>query len=236
MIVFDIETGPLPLDSIRHLMPEFVDYVGEFDPASVKCGNLKDAAKIKEKVDAARAAHQGLQASQPFRKAAHESQFLERAALSPGTGCVRAIGFLEEGKSHLHCDDERTEIDLLIRFWSVFQHTAGPMVGHNIFGFDLPFLVRRSYLLDVDVPTSVRKGRYWSPVFIDTMDVWSCGAARDYIKLDDLAKVCGLDGKLEGVNGANFSGLLETDPEKAKEYLKRDLEVTWNVAVKLQIC
>ena len=38
-IVFDVETGPLAESELVAMMPEF-------DPAEVKCGNLKDPAKI----------------------------------------------------------------------------------------------------------------------------------------------------------------------------------------------
>ena len=64
MIVFDIETGPLPEDQLRPLCPEFFPppAPGEFDPDAVKCGNIggpmseKGRAKIKD----AQAAHKTL--------------------------------------------------------------------------------------------------------------------------------------------------------------------------------
>jgi hypothetical protein len=56
MIVFDIETGPLPSDEIRANSAPFVPAPppGDFDPSAVKLGNLKDEAKIAAKINDAR--------------------------------------------------------------------------------------------------------------------------------------------------------------------------------------
>ncbi|MCG8433675.1 MAG: hypothetical protein MJA83_06565, partial [Gammaproteobacteria bacterium] len=56
-LVFDIETGPLPFEKIEQFMPTFERKLGAFDPASVKCGNLKDENKIKTKITDARNKH-----------------------------------------------------------------------------------------------------------------------------------------------------------------------------------
>ena len=46
-VIFDIETGPLPIERIKEILPPFDpeslgNPPGEFDPKSVKTGNLKD--------------------------------------------------------------------------------------------------------------------------------------------------------------------------------------------------
>lgn len=191
MIIFDVETGSLPWGQLQSLIPPFdevaaVPDAGAFDPAAVAVGNLKDPAKIDAKIATARDVHAALAASVSIRReaahAAHVAKFVERAALSPLTGCVKAIGLLQ-------CDDNTAaelwytgegydESRIIGQFWATVA--AAPdhaFVGHNIFGFDLPFLVRRSWLLGVDVPAGVRDGRYWSRQFVDTMDVWGCGGA-----------------------------------------------------------
>ena len=206
MIIFDIETGPLPLDSIRHLLPPFDGEVGEFDPAAVKCGNLKDPAKIAEKIELAAAAHSAALASVDQRRAEHEAEWHERCALSPLTGGVVAIGVkrcADDANTFVAwADQERDERQLIELAWQEFAAaTNAPFVGHNILGFDLPFLIRRSWLLEIDVPSHVRNGRYWSPIFVDLMDVWQLGSRGDYVSLDTLAKACGLAGKPDGVNG-----------------------------------
>ena len=72
-IVFDVETGPLAESELSALLPPF-------DPAEVRTGNLKDPAKIAEKIAEA--------------EANHRREFFDRAALDPLTGRVVAIGML----------------------------------------------------------------------------------------------------------------------------------------------
>ena len=72
-LIFDIETGPLPENELLAMMPAF-------DPADVKSGNLKDPAKIAEKIAEA--------------EANHRRDFIGRAALDPLTGRVVAIGVM----------------------------------------------------------------------------------------------------------------------------------------------
>lgn len=242
MIVFDIETGPLPLGDIRHLMPDFSELSREFSPEQVKVGNLKDPVKIQEKIAAARAEHEAWQAGAEARRQAAEEDWYAAAALSPMTGQVLALGSTDDGdnvfvwccKNAPDIDGLGTEAGIITAFWESFQSSVEPYVGHNIFGFDLPFLMRRSFLLGVDVPQHVRKGRYWHANFVDTMEVWGCGS-RDMIGLDLLAKACGLPGKMEGVNGADFARLLIDEPDTAIAYLVQDVLTTWRVAVRLQI-
>jgi hypothetical protein len=272
MIVFDLETGPLPWGKLQPLVPSFdeqaaVPDVGPFDPGSVALGNIKDEAKKADKIAKAQANHAELAASVSRRRAAarnkHVAEFVDKAALSARTGMVKAIGyfdddggepmvwFLDNAFRESDDGDERyyqfaqfgavaykSEEVLIRSFWEIF--TSGPsvhFVGHNIFGFDLPFLVRRSWLLGIDIPKGVRQGRYWSNQFVDTMDVWACGD-RSYTKLHDLDVVCGGDGKPDDCTGANFARLLDSggaDREKAFAYLVNDLRMTQRVARTLQL-
>lgn len=249
MIVFDIETGPLPADQLAAVMPAFdevaaVPDVGPFDPASVAVGNLKDPAKIQAKIDEARARHElaakTVDARRAEARARHAREFAEKAALSAISGRVKAIGVLgDDGDASLflgeECDDERC---VIASFWHVVaEHPGESFVGHNIFGFDLPFLVRRSWLLGLGVPAAIRDGRYWSRQFIDLMDRWSCGT-RDFIPLDTISRALGGPGKPEGCTGADFARLFDAggqEREAALAYLCNDLAMTRRVAEAMQI-
>lgn len=247
MLIFDIETAPLPEEQLRELLPPLDEsaieglVTGDFDPASVKCGNLKDQAKINEKIEAARVAHEAAKDNAASilktAKEKHWQDFLERAALSAITGRVLAVGYLatESGKfavDHGNGDEKK----LLSSFWSKYakcRQDSRKMVGHNVAGFDVPFLLRRSWILEVDVPETVLdRNRYLDPIFVDTMALWGCGS-REAVKLDVLGQVLGVGRKLEGVDGAMFHKLwfgTEDDRAKAVEYLVQDLRLTAAVA------
>jgi hypothetical protein len=235
--IFDIETGPRPWAEIEQFFDPPV-HPGDFDPSTVKLGNLKDQAKIAAKVQAARESHLAAVEKYDSGVTAAKESFIAEAALSPVTGCVLAIGYC--GKAGDIIDgDVKDERDLLSQFWDEYRwsaETKQPMVGFNIFGFDLPFLIRRSWLLDVDVPADViRDNRFWSKVFIDLMVVWGLGAYGDRIKLDRVAAYFGCTRK--SGSGADFHKLWR-DPatrSQAIEYLKTDLQVTVEVATKMGV-
>ncbi len=261
--IFDIETGPLPDDQLRELMPEFVapEHPGEFDPSTVKTGNLKDPAKINEKIEQARQDHRKAcdqyQGLRDLAEKQHFEDFKSKAALDATTGRVLAIGYLgANGEDDYYLDcllnyTSREEEQLLNTFWKncVIGHKHnGTAIGHNIIGFDLPFLIRRSWILSVDVPAFVIDAnyRYFSKFFVDTLEVWKLGQYQMMPgsgKLDRIAKAMSCEGKLDAkasdgteVNGANFAKLyfnsLE-DRELALKYLLQDLQATESVARKL---
>src|SRR3974390_1630473 len=124
-IVFDVETGPLAESELSALLPPF-------DPAEVKTGNLKDPAKIAEKLADA--------------EVNHRRNFFDNAALDPLTGRVVAIGMLvfdelseagpamDSGKCVIIGHDD--EARMLREFWRYTQAGMGrmnPIIGVNIF-------------------------------------------------------------------------------------------------------
>lgn len=247
MIVFDIETGPLPDDVLTERIAPYEPPPppGKFNPDAVKLGQMKDEAKIATKIEAARVKHQAEAAAYRKKvtldKAGHFAKAKEKAALSPLTGQVLAIGYMstESKKSILdHVDgNDYSEAQLLASFWRQYERCRNKsrlMVGHNIQGFDVPFLVRRSWFLGVDVPETVfERGRYIdSRVFADTMVRWGCGG-RDLVKLDTLASAMGVGGKPDGIDGGMFAKLFETDLAAAMSYLQNDLDMTAAVAEKM---
>jgi len=225
-IVFDLETGPLAESELSALLPPF-------DPAEVKTGNLKDPAKIAEKIAEA--------------EANHRRDFIERAALDPLTGRVIAIGvmrydakgetptkFGKGGKFSIigHDDEART----LREFWELTRGEMGrlnPIVGFNIFGFDLPFLFRRSWKHRVPVPFGIRRGRYWGEQLLDLRDCWQLGDRQARGSLDTIARHLGVGAK--NGDGKAFAALWQSDRKQAEAYLRNDIELTALVADALAI-
>lgn len=249
MLVFDLETGPLPEEQLLAVYTPLDEskieglVTGDFDPASVKCGNLKDKDKIAAKIDEARAAHESAKANAAnviaSAKKKHWEEFVANAALSPITGRVLVIGYHGTEKG-ITLVDQGEEPQLLSRFWKKYEECRAngrKLVGHCIASFDIPFLVRRSWLLDIQVPSTVFDKGKWldSTTLADTNALWKCGTA-DGAKLDLLGRAFGIGGKTEGVNGADFSRMyFGTAEEKAKaiEYAARDVVVTAGVAVRM---
>lgn len=253
-IVFDIETGPLSdaeLDRVRPPLdsPSLPSPPGEFDESEVKLGRLKDEEKIREKVEASRQQHEhnvrNYAATCDRIRAKHVEQFRDMAALSPVTGRVLAIGYAlilpGEREYFINSGDE---VDILSAFWNRFAGCeSGGAIGFNITNFDVPFLVRRSWVNDVRVPQDVfnHTGRYLSHKFVDLMCVWKCASQfgdpkHVNSKLDTVAKFFGLEGKTPGVTGADFHRLWngsEDDRRRAGQYLVNDVKMTESIAARM---
>lgn len=206
-IVFDIETAPLPDSELTAIMPPF-------DPNSVRTGNMKDTEKIAAKI--------------ADSKSAYESDYRKNAALDPLTGRVLCIGLLQDTVTILADPDEAL---LLQRFWN-FCTPFKRMIGFNIFLFDLPFLIRRSWKHGIR-PADVRKGRYWSEDLVDLREVWQMGDRQAHGSLDLISKHFGVGSK--SGTGKDFAILWDQDRSKAIEYVKNDLALTAAIAQRMAV-
>ncbi len=108
-----------------------------------------------------------------------------------------------------------------------------PIIGFNIFTFDLPFLFRRSWKQRVPIPFGLRRGRYWGDQVIDLRDAWQLGDRQARGSLDSIAKHLGVGAK--NGDGKAFAELWRSDRTKAEAYLRNDLELTAKIAHALGI-
>jgi len=238
-VVFDIETGPRPWEEIEpfYAPPE---PMGPFDAAAVKTGNM-GPEKAREKIERERQKWQAAKANEQAEHEQHRQEFIDKAALSPLTGQVLAIGY--QGQTdvpHISAGEEPAILEFFWQGYARYARDGTPFIGHNVFGFDLPFLVQRSWYHGLAVPQEIHEdcNRYRSKVFVDTMAVWSCGQRQQFIGLNDLATYFGIEGKPEGIDGGDFHKLWHGTPEEheqAREYLRGDLRITWEVARRLGI-
>lgn len=257
MLVYDIETAARPDSELREVCEPFDpasvsvptgDYP-KFDESTVKLGNTKDPAKVAEKIEAARQLHEAgriefevAKANGPAlladAEAAHWKSIRDRAALSPVTGQVLAIGCygVDTDKFGIAgVDKPEDERKVIADFWARFlkcKQANRSLVGFNSNSFDLPFLVKRSWLLGIDVPSTLFSpdGKYLDRICIDLLARWKCGVWGSgdgvSIKLGALARFFGVGDKTAGVSGADFGRLWREDRETAKAYLVNDLRIT----------
>lgn len=198
----DIETKALPESIQLEIEPEFE--AGK---------NLKDQDKIAAAITEKRRA------------------WLEQAPLEAVRGEVLAIGMIIDDEPEII--HGMLEADIL----SLFRLRAAEcsdriIVGHNLLGFDLPFLCRRMWRHSIDPPKQwLDCSPYRAKFAFDTMLAWSCGNREQRISLDLLAWHFGL-GRKNGT-GAAFAKLYETDRESALAYLRNDLELTEKVYLRM---
>jgi hypothetical protein len=223
MPVFEVITGPLPDDEALRFMPPYkgVPCPKPWDKNDVKYGNTRDPAKRQVKVEQdherwkVRVAKYEADQKNGFPK--YKAEFLKKAALSPLTGQVVAIGVCV-GNLAEDCtiyrlppdscpvqppwhEEVAEEAEIIELFWDRFTETKPTTyVSYDCFSFGLPFLVRRSMVLGVPVPPAVFQGgqynsqafHVWNNRWKDTKRIWQFGAVLQEgevdIELEDLVK------------------------------------------------
>ena len=208
-LAFDIETGPAK------------NALSYFSRKDVKLGNLKDTIKIEAKLAEAK------------------DEFLDKAALSPITGKVLAVGFTDGAVHEILTYESEKEIitETLERIGSQLMQQR-PVVGWNIIKFDFPFLFKRAMMLGVPWPQHIwdlKKGYPHSQI-IDLMRYWNMGDWKEMTKMDTVNRfLCGF-GKPSGVTGADFARLFNGTPEereKAIDYALNDVKILDSLARKM---
>lgn len=126
----DLQVTPIVVDIETWPLENAAEYLEPVQPAK----NLVDPAKIKADIEAKTAARD------------------EKLALDWNVGRVAALGWWteEDGLTASVCQDEQIERDVLKEFWRASKHRS--IVGFNIKGFDLPYLIQRSRYLGVQYP------------------------------------------------------------------------------------
>lgn len=209
MLFFDIETEALDIKDIP-VIPEF---------KAPK--NYKDPEKIRAAIEMARLTWD------------------DERALSPLTARVLVVGTLRDDQSDPHLLDNEDEVRNLEDWWAMYSeqvYTNQRIYGFCIRKFDVPFLMRRSWIRKVKVPNTVMNGRYLTDAFVDLADVWACGNQADYSSLSDTARALRLGAKDE--SGKDFAKLWRNPKtrNKANAYLTNDLNLTRDIARALGVC
>lgn len=98
-------------------------------------------------------------------------------------------------------------------------------VGHNLAGFDLPFLKHRAIVHGIKPNASLWKAMHakpWDSCIADTMLMWSADRERR-VGLDRLCRAMGIPGKGD-FDGSMVAATWPVDPEKVIRYCKDDVE------------
>jgi predicted PolB exonuclease-like 3'-5' exonuclease len=117
--------------------------------------------------------------------------------------------------------------ELLIDFFEDLKHFHSDrpvLVGHNVAGFDLPFIRKQAIRYNVKPPFWFPKQiKPWQDNIYDTMLQWD---AKNFISMDKLCKILGLPGK-DGITGADVWPMaLEGKFEEIGAYCAKDVERT----------
>jgi 3'-5' exonuclease len=227
ILVFDIETSALPLDSFDHARQEYLfrDVDRLTDEASRETRRIEIRQQLNLWPFTAQVVCVAMLNAETRRgqvlSLAEDAEDAEDAKETATDGQVKFVGFPEEA-------------DVLARFWEIAQR-YDQIVTFNGRGFDVPFLYLRSALLDVPITRKDWLGyRFQTEPHCDLAEQLTFygvsgrdGAARRF-NLDFYCKAFGIESpKSHGVTGMDVNRLLaEGRYREIGEYCLRDVDAT----------
>ncbi len=156
-----------------------------------------------------------------------------KGALSAATGRVVCVCLLvDDGQTILEESFvDHDEATIIRSFWEVV-YRGDVFIGHNAFGFDLPFIRQRSWILGIRPSRRIDLRRFYTNDIVDTMEVWSNWGSSKFIGLDKLGTLLTVGGKTgHGADVANWWAA--DDLQRIAEYCREDVRLTYRVFCKL---
>ena len=143
------------------------------------------------------------------------------------------FGIDEDGNE----EDEKKALLRFIQFMKSFDVETDELVGHNIIGFDLPFIFQRCLVNCISAKPLVDLREFNVRGVFDTMHHWWLGAKR-FVSLDDIAWALGIESsKTESVEGSKVFDLYQAGRlSEIREYNLNDVRVTRKVYERMVGC
>jgi hypothetical protein len=144
-----------------------------------------------------------------------------------------AFGIDEAGNEQ----EEAKSLTDFLTLISDFDLECDEIVGHNIIGFDLPFIFQRCLVNNISVRPPINLGEYNVRGVFDTMRGWWLGG-RNRVALDDVAWALGFESsKTADVEGSKVFDLYQGGRlAEIREYNLNDVRVTRKVYERLIAC
>lgn len=156
-----------------------------------------------------------------------------KGALSAATGRVVCVCLLVDDGQTIVEESlvDQDEARIIRGFWEVV-YQGDVFIGHNAFGFDLPFLRQRSWVLGIRPSRRIDLRRFYTGDVIDTMETWNNWGATKFIGLDKLGSVLAVGSKT--AHGSDVADWWAGgDLQRIAEYCREDVRLTYRVFCKL---
>jgi DNA polymerase elongation subunit (family B) len=133
--------------------------------------------------------------------------------------------------------DEKKSLQAFLEFMNNFDCDTDEIVGHNLLGFDLPFIFQRCVVNGISARPFVDLGEYRVRGVFDTMHAWWLGAKR-FVSLDDIAWALGIESsKTATAEGSKVFELYQAGKlAEIREYNLNDVRVTRKVYERMVAC
>lgn len=145
----------------------------------------------------------------------------------------RVFGIDEDGFEQ----DEKKSLLGFLEYLKDFDCETDELVGHNIIGFDLPFIFQRCLVHCISAKPLVDLSEFRVRGVFDTMHHWWLGAKR-FVSLDDVAWALGIESsKTATAEGSKVFELYQAGRlDEIREYNLNDVRVTRKVYERMVGC
>jgi hypothetical protein len=136
-----------------------------------------------------------------------------------------------------HEQEEKPALTAFLDLLKDFDPDTDELVGHNILGFDLPFIFQRCLVNNIPVRPFVDLSEFHVRGVFDTMHHWWLGAKR-FISLDDIAWSLGIESsKTAEAEGSKVFQMYQAEKlAEIREYNLNDVRVTRKVYERMVAC
>lgn len=138
-------------------------------------------------------------------------------------------------KSFYGSDEKELLTDFISFMNQVFFKAPGiKLVGHNIKGFDLPYIIKKSILHSLELPRQLHlhKVKPWENCLIDTYEVWKAGGWSS-AALAHLCLLLGIKNPKDDMNAGEVGAAFYAGRiEEIKNYCEEDIEAAGSLMLK----
>jgi DNA polymerase elongation subunit (family B) len=149
-----------------------------------------------------------------------------KTSFDPAYGHICCIGYaIGDGEAKtLSAKTVAEEADIIRAFYDDLPKMGmACFIGHNVAGFDMRFILCRSIVLGIRIPTIIpRDIKPWSQEIFDTMTAWA--GARGTISQDRLCEALGLSGKGDFDGSMVAQAWANGEHERIATYCASDVE------------
>jgi predicted PolB exonuclease-like 3'-5' exonuclease len=133
--------------------------------------------------------------------------------------------------------DEKRALTAFLNLLKDFDPDTDEIVGHNILGFDLPFIFQRCLVNNINVRPFIDLSEFRVRGVFDTMHHWWLGSKR-FVSLDDIAWALGIESsKTAEAEGSKVFEMYQADKlAEIREYNLNDVRLTRKVYERMVAC
>ena len=141
------------------------------------------------------------------------------------------------GKKSFYGEDEKTIVEEFMTTASKIFANYPKMnfVGHNVKGFDLPFLIKRAIIHGIRIPQQfwLQKQKPWENCLLDTYEIWKFGGYNS-AKLGLLTELLAIPSPKDLMAGPEVNRYFwQGRIEEIKDYCEKDIEASANLMLRL---